>query len=156
RLDPPETGDTVVISRFDRRAQFSADGRRFVAFRRTPRGAGAEQKELGLAVWDVATGKLGATAPVDKAFAVVAAVSPDGKAVAGQGADPPRLTVWEPDTGRTRWARDLGPSVPFVTFTRGGSRLVVQEVFLPVAPNIIAAAAAPPPGPGPLLVLDAA
>jgi hypothetical protein len=38
RLDPPETGDTVVVSRADyRRGFFSGDGRRFVGFRPSAR-----------------------------------------------------------------------------------------------------------------------
>src|SRR6185436_1563693 len=52
-----------------------------------------------------------------------------------------------------RWSRDLGLSVPVVTFTKGGAWLVLQETYpsVPLAPFRI-----PMPGPYPLLVLDAA
>jgi WD40 repeat protein len=153
RFDPPETGDTVIISRFHSEGNFSGDGRRFVGARRSERGPGGQQEDLGLAVWDVATGKRLAQRPPEKSPVDVAAVSPDGKAVAVLRRAT-ELVVWEPDTGRTRWARKLGSAVAFVRFTRGGSWLVVQEIYLPGPPHILRIP--PPPRPHPLLVLDAA
>jgi RNA polymerase sigma factor (sigma-70 family) len=154
RLDPPETADTVVISAADYRGgRFSGDGRRFVGFRRSERGPGGQQKELGLAVWDVPTGKRVARWPEGKPIATVAAVSPDGKAVAVLGVPATRLALWEPDSGRIRWERDLDVGVPFVAFTHGGAWLVVQQVQPPTPPGGIMAL---PPGAGPLFVLHAA
>jgi RNA polymerase sigma factor (sigma-70 family) len=153
RLDPPETGETVVITRAANRVPFSGDGRRFVGFRRSPRGLGDPQTDLGLAVWDVATGKRIAEWPRGKPVASAAAVSPDGKAVAVLVPAPGSLAVWEPDTGRFRWARKIGSAISFVTFTCGGSRLVVQEIYLPPMPGVIGPP--PPTGSQPLFVLDA-
>ena len=153
-LDPRETSETVVISRADQRGgKFSADGRRFVGFRLGERGPGGQQAELGLAVWDVATGKRTAKWQDGRALAFAAAVSPDGKAVAVLSAGPHRLAVWEPDTGRTRWTCDLGNSVPFVTFAKGGSWVVLQEIH-PAAPPRDGFNIPRTPGPFPLRVLD--
>jgi WD40 repeat protein len=105
-------------------------------------------------VWDVATGKRIAAWP-DRKEASIAAVSPDGKAaiILLRGVTS-RLALWEPDTNRIRRTRDLGFSVPSVTFTKGGSWVVLQEVY---AVNPLATIRLPaPPGPYPLLVLDAA
>jgi WD40 repeat protein len=155
RFNPPETGDTVVISRADHhRGIFSGDGKRFLGFRRSKRGPGGQQTELGMAVWDVATGKRMATWPDSKATSILS-VSPDGKTAAllmpGQSS---RLALWKADTNTTLWSRDLNLSVPVVTFTKGGDWLILQETypFVPLAPFRIPA----PPGPYPLLVLDAA
>jgi hypothetical protein len=156
RFDPPETGETVVISRGDRGGVFSGDARRYVGFRRTPRGPGGQQTELGLAVWDVASGKRVVEWPGGKTMSLVAAVSPDGKAVAVLSVGPgdSRLTLWEPDSGRTRWARAGILGVPSVVFSRRGSWLVLQEFhranlgLTPVPPSPMQA--------GPLLVLDTA
>src|SRR5262249_15542168 len=117
RFDPPETGDTVVISRGDYRGgPFRGDGRRFVRFRRGKRGRGGKREDWARGVWEVATGRRVAQGREGKALATAAAVSPDGKAVVVLSikAAPPRLAVWEPDTGRTRWARDLGRGLPFI------------------------------------------
>jgi RNA polymerase sigma factor (sigma-70 family) len=155
RFNPPETGETVLISRLDYRGgRFSGDGRRFLGFRRTDRNAGGQQTELGLAMWDVATGKRIAAWP-DRKDASIAAVSPDGKAavILLRGVTS-RLALWEPDTDRIRWTRDVGFAVPVITFTKGGSWVVLQEVYFvdQLAPIRIPA----PPGPYPLLLLDAA
>jgi RNA polymerase sigma factor (sigma-70 family) len=154
RFDPPETGETVIISRGDSRmGQFSGDGKRFLGVRRTDRNVG-ERTELGLAMWDVATGKRIAAWPNRKEMSI-AGVSHDGKAalllLPGVTA---RLALWEPDTDRIRWTRDVGFAVPVVTFTKGGSWVVLQEVHVKnqLAPFQIPAL----PGPYPLLVLDAA
>jgi WD40 repeat protein len=149
-LHPPETGDTVIIP-----GMFSGDGRRFVAMRQSKRDERGLQSELGLAVWDVKTGKRVAQRPPAKEGEYVLAVSPDGKAAAvrtmGAGS---RVSIWEPDTGRTRWRRRLLSNQPFVTFTRDSSRVVVQEIDPPAPPGTLMFPIMP--GPHPLLVLDGA
>ena len=157
RLDPPETGDTVIISVADR-GLFSGDGRRFVALRQSKRDSGEQQRLLGLAVWDVATGKRIARWPKGRAVASSVAVSPDGKAVAVLVPGPTalanlELALWEPDTGRIRWKRPLDLGTPFVQFTRGGSWLVAQEIRPPSPPEGFMRM---PAGAGPLVVLDVA
>lgn len=157
RFDPPETPDTVIISRADyRKGLFSGDGRRFVGRRRTARSPGGQQTDLGLAVWDVITGKRIADLPDKKDMALAVAVSPDGKAVAILSAPTPgkrmQLAVWQPDTGRILWTRESAWG--FVSFTRGGSWLVVQAVYPAAPPGVLRTL--PPPGPHPFFILDAA
>jgi RNA polymerase sigma factor (sigma-70 family) len=166
RLDPPETGDTVVISRADfRRGLFSGDGKRFVGFRLTPRNAGAGQTELGLATWDTATGRRLTQRDPEKAkkeqlFPL--AVSPDGKAVAVTLAEGPEfqfgrkfhLGLWEPDGDKMRWTRERGMGQMFVAFADGGSKLIMQEFH---TPRLLLGPSVPiPPGPYPFVTLDAA
>jgi hypothetical protein len=161
RFDPPEQAITLSISRTEfRRGLFSGDGRRFIALRR-PKPSPSAQEALGLAVWDVATGKRIAQRQDGNTVAGVAAVSPDGKAVAvlpfrrdgPPGSGPVQLALWEPDTGRTRWACGLDSHMPFITFTRGGSWLVVQELGIPTVPDSFG----PPGGEiGPMVVRDTA
>jgi RNA polymerase sigma factor (sigma-70 family) len=165
RLDPPETGETVVISRADfRRGLFSGDGKRFVGIRLTPRNAGGGQTELGLATWDTATGKRLTQRDPEKAkkerlFPL--AVSHDGKVVALTIADNPELGfgtkfhlgLWEPDGAKMRWTRERGTGQLFVAFA-DGSKLVIQEFHtrrLLLGPSVPI-----PPGPYPFVTLDAA
>jgi RNA polymerase sigma factor (sigma-70 family) len=159
-LDPPETGDTVVISRADyRKGLFSGDGKRFVGFRLTPRNAGGGQQELGLATWDTATGKRLTQRDPDVAekeryFPQV--VSPDGKAVVVSFADGQkvRLGLWEPDGDTLRWTRELTGGYVFAAFADGGKKLVVQEYYVP---RLLLGPMPPiPPGPYPFFTLDAA
>ncbi len=157
KFDPAETGYTVDISRADyKRGLFSGDGTRFVGLRRTPRGPGGQQTELGVATWDTATGKRLTQRPPDKDSFLLLAVSQDGKAVAVHlaGGGKTQIAVWEPDGNTLRWTRDVGTGQFFVAFADGGSKLVVQEFHVP---RVLLGPGVPvPPGPYPFLVLDAA
>jgi RNA polymerase sigma factor (sigma-70 family) len=157
KLDPPETGDTVDISRADyMRGMFSGDGTRFVGLRRTPRNAGGGQKDLGFAVWDTATGKRLTQREADTDAFFLAAVSPDGKAVAVHLAGKGKVQVglWEPESDKIRWARDKGSGLLFASFADSGAKLVIQEFYPTQHPGIISLPT--PPGPYPFVVLDTA
>jgi RNA polymerase sigma factor (sigma-70 family) len=157
RLDPPETGDTVDISRADyMRGHFSGDGKRFVGLRRTPRNAGGGQKDLGFAVWDTATGKRLTQRDADTNAFFLVAVSPDGKAMAVHLAGKGKVQVglWEPDSDKIRWTRDKGSGSLFAAFADSGAKLVIQEFYPTQHPGIISLPT--PPGPYPFVVLDTA
>jgi WD40 repeat protein len=161
-FDPPETRDTVPLW-FDAHGPglFSDDGRRFVALRRwLGKEPPFREIELGLTAWDVATGKRVGTL---SAWGVVPltplAVSPDGKAVIVRCSVPWLIDewvgLWEPDTGRGRWAHPADFHLSFVTFTAGGTRVVLQAVPPAAIPGDGFAGLVFPRAPGPFIMLDA-
>jgi RNA polymerase sigma factor (sigma-70 family) len=163
KLDPPETGETVGISRAGLNGGlFSGDGTRFVARRRTARGPGGQQTDLGLGAWDTATGKRIAELPArgENVFHAVAAVAPDGKVFAVYELEQvPRgkvsVGLWEPGKQKPRWTVEIGGGQLFAAFVESGAKLIVQEFHPEPAP------VGPPAfrgdvGYGPLRVLDAA
>jgi WD40 repeat protein len=161
KLDPPETGATVIISRADRGGQFSGDGKRFIGFRRSARGPGGQQTELGVAVWDTSSGKRIVQQAPENAPSWFPAVSPDGKAVAIQTVLDRKavIGVRSLDTDKLLWTHKLGTGQVFTgqvfaTFADGGAKLVVQEFYparVPIGPPL-----PDPPGPSPFVIFDAA
>lgn len=158
RFDPPETQYTVPL---ETPCLFSADGRRFVANRRYLNRDSPVGRDVGLTVWDVKTGKRGPTLPCWGVELTPLAISPDGKAVVvrvqANWLELDCFGVWEPDTGRCRWARPADWELSLLTFTAGGSRIVTQNAPVPVISGPSAGALLRfPRYSGPFHILDAA